>query len=317
MKPRYDLTGQILGTGRFGRVELARHPDLPGRELALKLLKLSYVHDRDSLLEEARRLVRLPEHDHVVRILDAGSWDSDCVFIASEVCSCSVDKLKDGAALDPSLACKIVSETCRGLDHVHRAGLLHLDIRPANILIGVDGHAKLADFGLARWVGDPTIGSVYSPHAAPELDARRQGTVAADQFALAMTLAHLLTAGAVCARSPADPVNLDLLRLNVPDRLKRVIRKATQTDPAKRYEDIEAFKQAVDRATPARSIRALSATSFACVAGEITIDIVGTSPVSVVYKRRNRRVSSECADSLNPTAAEAHVRRLVADLAYP
>ncbi len=87
---------------------------------------------------------------------------------------------------------------CRGLDHVHRGGLLHLDIRPTNVLIGSDGKPKLIDFGLARWTHDPAVEEWYWPHAAPELVEVSEGQVATDIYGMAMTLAHLLTGGDIC-----------------------------------------------------------------------------------------------------------------------
>lgn len=127
---RYEIIQQ-LGSGHFGAVYLARHTKLD-RQCALKLIPSL----GDDVLSEARNLAALPEHDNVVRVVDAGDWDEDRVFIASDLClGGTLADLGGGGSLDPGQACELISHACRGLEHLHENGLLHLDIRPANILL--------------------------------------------------------------------------------------------------------------------------------------------------------------------------------------
>jgi eukaryotic-like serine/threonine-protein kinase len=153
---RYNLKRE-LGHGVTGRVFLAEHVDL-GREEAVKIIPLTFVKNRDQLLAEAKMLASLDGQENVVRVYDASDWDDHNVYVSSEYCPRgSLDAMSKGISLDPGTACTYISEVCRGLDYVHRSELLHLDIRPANILIGTDGKPKLIDFGLARWAHDPGV----------------------------------------------------------------------------------------------------------------------------------------------------------------
>ena len=209
-------------------------------------------------------MAALERHDNVVQVLDAGDWDSDHVYIASAFCnggslesSCTPPNLP----LDPATACQHISGVCRGLDLIHRGGLLHLDIRPANILLH-DGVPKLGDFGLARWITDPQIGLVYAKHAAPELLQTGQGSMAADQYSMAMTLLHLVSGGASCVDPPRTvtaqswkgiPAVEGHAGPNLPRKLIRVLKRATSFAAPDRYASIEDFKRAVDAATPRTS----------------------------------------------------------------
>jgi serine/threonine-protein kinase len=324
--PPYRL-GKQLGKGNFtSGVYVAEHTEL-GREAAVKLLPLRYVTQRDELLDEARKMAALDEHDHVVNVLDAGDWDSAHVFIASEVCpGGSLEALAGAEPLDPARACNLVSDACRGLDHMHRHGLLHLDVRPANILIGKDGRVKIGDFGLARWVKRADIDLFYLPHAAPELVDSAVGSAAADQYSMATTLAHLLTAGEACADPPDDLVaasrsgrwpRLSALGLNVPDRLRKVLVKATASDPRARYEGIERFKRSVDEATPAVSFIETGTRLLESTDGVWTIEIVsGRVGYGVDVKRNGRRVKRMGIEGVNEAQSLRHVKKVVSSLAY-
>lgn len=329
MQDRYQLKRK-LGNGVTGEVYLADHVDL-GREVAVKIIPLSHVKSRDDLLDEARKLVQLDGQANVVKVHDAGDWDGNRVYVASEYCpGGSLEDLSKTMPLDPGRACELVSQVCRGLDFVHRSGLLHLDIRPANILIGVDEKPKLIDFGLARWIHDPGTDEWYWPHAAPELVERGQGQAATDIYGMAMTLAHLLTAGAICRPFLAgiDLVNasangewprLDELSVNVPKKLRAVIEAGVEYDPAKRPATIENFKKLLDKATPAVSFALQQDGSLASTSEGWTIKTVeGKGVFEVVVRRNNRRRSEYCGDGLpKPIAARRHVEKVVRSLAYP
>ena len=149
---RYVVIEQ-LGRGGMGVVYRAYDPELD-RSVAIKVLRAARTDQaRARLLREAQALARLT-HPNVVAVHDAGTF-GDEVFIATE--------LVDGTTLKAWLREKprtrreilaVLVAAGDGLDGAHRAGLVHRDFKPDNVMIGKDGRARVLDFGLARAIGD-------------------------------------------------------------------------------------------------------------------------------------------------------------------
>lgn len=328
MDARYKLCEQ-RGSGNTGTVYRAHHREL-NREVAVKLIRLEAIDDRRDLLGEARKLASLEDHENVVKVWDAGDWDHHTVYVASEYCpGGSLEDISKAGLVDPGKACSLVSDVCRGLDHVHRGGLLHLDIRPANVLIGADGKPKLIDFGLARWTHDPTVEEWYWPHAAPELVEVSEGQVATDIYGIAMSLAHLLTAGAICrpflagaslvdASANGEWPRLEKLGLNVPKKLQTVIAQAVEYDPGERQPSIQAFKRQLDAATPAISFAIELDGSLSSTTEDWTITTVPKGRTfEVEVRKKGRRRNELGATGLSGPKARSHVANLVKGFAYP
>lgn len=316
---RYECLGE-LGRGVFGVVYRARQVHLD-REYALKLLHVR--SDVSSVLEEARRLAALPEHENVVKVLDAGRWDENRVFIASELCGGgSLEDLCSAGPLDPTTACRLIAEACRGLAHLHHHELLHLDVRPANILMA-GGSPRLVDFGLARWTHDAEVHDWYGPHAAPELVEMGTATEATDIYAMAMSLAHLLTGGSICrpfpggvnlVRASADGEwpRLDELGEHVPPRLRKLLREATTYGARDRPQTVDEFKQRLDKATPAVSFKVEREGVLSSTDGSWSIAIVERSGACDVEVRRNGRQRRTLGvEGVTTARARAHVAKLL------
>lgn len=319
---RYELLSQ-LGSGNFGVVYLARHSVL-NRECALKLVP---AHG-DEVLDEARNLASLPEHDNVVKVLDAGQWDDHRVFIASELCmDGSMSDLAEAHPLDPATACGLISDACRGLEHLHENGMLHLDIRPANILLAGD-RPRLADFGLARWKHDADVDQWYGPHAAPELVETGRAAPVSDIYSMAMTLAHVLTGGKICrpfpmhsqlvqASADGDWPPLKKLGPNVPPKLRKVIDGSTQYNPDQRAQTVAEFKRQLDRATPVVSLAIVDEDHLESPDGVWSVETteVKRGRCAVEVRRCGRRRLSLCAKDLTPAQASKTVLKVVKQLA--
>ena len=195
----------MLGEGGMGTVYRARDPDLP-RSVALKLLHRDltandYIRSRFEL--EAAHAARL-EHPNIVTVYRRGRED-DQLWIAMQFIDTTdaAAAVEDGP-LEPARALHIVAETAKALDYAHAAGVLHRDVKPANILLersgpGRTGRVLLADFGIAKALAETaqltSTGMLVASlqYASPEqfdnveLDAR------ADVYSLGCTLFHLLT----------------------------------------------------------------------------------------------------------------------------
>lgn len=194
---------RLLGRGAMGEVYLARDPQID-RPLAIKTLRVLGVRPeemaerKERMLREARAAGRLI-HPHIVTLFDAGEQDG-VLFLAFEyVAGSDLAARLRSAPLPLGQALRVVREVCHGLDHAHRQGIVHRDVKPSNLMLAGDGRVKIADFGIAKLSGEASeltvTGTVMgSPHyMAPEqvrgeaLDGR------SDLYSLGVVLYEMLT----------------------------------------------------------------------------------------------------------------------------
>ena len=145
---------QLLGQGGMGAVYKARQPKLD-RLVAVKILPPEVARDpgfRERFSREARSLARL-NHANIVTIFDFGETDGLYYFTMEYVNGKNVRQLLEAGELSPSLALKIIPQTCDALQYAHDEGFVHRDIKPENLLLDKKGRVKIADFGLARLIG--------------------------------------------------------------------------------------------------------------------------------------------------------------------
>ncbi|MEU3553142.1 Stk1 family PASTA domain-containing Ser/Thr kinase [Streptomyces fragilis] len=170
------------------------------RVLALKVMHPTLAHDAafvDRFIREAKSVARLA-HPNVVQVFDQGT-DGGYVYLAMEyVAGCTLrDVLRERGALQPRAALDILEPVLAALGAAHRAGFVHRDMKPENVLIGDDGRVKVADFGLVRAVDTvtDTTGSVMGTvsYLAPE--QIEQGVVdpRVDVYACGIVLYEMLT----------------------------------------------------------------------------------------------------------------------------
>ncbi len=238
-----------LGEGGLGRVVLALDT-LRGERVALKLLKRGLPDDFLRFAREAR-LAKELSHPNIVPILDSGQV-GDQPYIAMAYI--------DGPTIrdhSPAMAERldVAISVARALGHAHRCGIVHLDVKPENVLVDKDGDARLTDFSLARHFGAETrhitgegmiAGTVY--FMSPEqVGAQRDLGPQSDVFSLGATLYYYFTrtipfpgsrAEEIFAKieraEPAPPRSLDK---TIPQPVEAVILCAMEKDPAKRYRD--------------------------------------------------------------------------------
>ena len=194
---------RLLGAGGMGEVHLARDRDLP-RFTALKVLSPAFGDSdeaRRRFLLEADTVARL-SHPNIVTVYARGQ-EGDRLWMAMQyIEGTDVAAVLHSGAMHPEHAVGIVGEAAKALDFAHSAGVLHRDVKPANILLaqGVSRQVFLADFGIAK-ILDHTdnltqAGDVHASfrYAAPEqLDSGAAIDRRADVYALGCTLFHMLT----------------------------------------------------------------------------------------------------------------------------
>ncbi|HWH08824.1 MAG TPA: serine/threonine-protein kinase, partial [Candidatus Thermoplasmatota archaeon] len=195
------VTVRVLGRGANGRVVLARHRVL-GHHVAIKEAWTDGAapEARERVLREARTLARF-SHPNVVRVLDIREEAQGLSIVMEHVAGGSLEaRLRDGEPLPLDDALRAWRDVLRGLEAAHGLGIVHRDVKPANVLLTPEGDAKLGDFGLARAVHDATLdgegaGLAGTPtYMAPEQIRGDAPTPASDVFA-AGALAYRLLSG--------------------------------------------------------------------------------------------------------------------------
>ena len=248
---RYRLTTE-LGSGGMAVVYKAIDLEL-GREVAVKLLREGYAGDSAFLARfqrEARAAASL-DHPNVVSIYDIGR-DGQLYYIVMEYVEGRDLKslLRAVAPLPVEGAIDLAIQICAGVGAAHRAGLVHCDLKPQNILVTRDGRVKVVDFGIARAL-EAKAGSeedavwATPQYAAPEQLQGRPVSPATDVYAIGIVIYEMLagrlpfrgaTAQAL-ARQHAASSPPSLVRWNpqVPPRLERIVLRALAKEAARRY----------------------------------------------------------------------------------
>jgi serine/threonine protein kinase len=249
----------FIGQGGMGAVYKARQPNLD-RLVALKILPPSMDDDpgfAERFTREARTLAKL-SHPNIVAIYDFGQSGGYRYFLMEYVDGLNLRQIEQSGKLSPREALTIVPQLCDALQFAHDAGIVHRDIKPENILLDKRGRVKIADFGLAKLLGqesrDYTIteaGHVMgTPHyMAPEqVEKPLEVDHRADIYSLGVVFYEMLTGELPLGRfaSPSQKVRIDV-------RLDDVVLRALEKEPARRYQHASQFKTAVDTiaATPA------------------------------------------------------------------
>jgi eukaryotic-like serine/threonine-protein kinase len=189
----------VLGSGGMALVYRARDEELD-RPVAIKVLADNLAADdalRKRFVREARLAAQLA-HKNVAQVYDSGEADGRPYIVMEYVeGETFAELLARRGRIPPAEAVQLALQVCAGLEHAHRAGLVHRDIKPQNLLISGDGTVKIVDFGIARSSHGTRLteaGSVLGTAAylAPEQAAGEDVTPAADVYALGVVLYELL-----------------------------------------------------------------------------------------------------------------------------
>ena len=266
---RYRLL-EPVGSGGMGRVWMARD-EMLDRDVAVKeFVPPDWMTDdeknrlRDRTLREARSAARL-NHPHVVRIYDVVHADGLPWIVMEYVASRSLHQvIADDGPFEPVAAARIGLHVLDALTAAHRAGVLHRDVKPHNVLIGPDGRVVLTDFGLATFVDDGAVTGpglvVGSPqYVSPERARDGASTVESDLWSLGATLYAAVEGRSPYARETAM-ATLMALATDPPDApalagpLAPVLMGLLQHEPADRLSAAQVEEQlkavAAGRRTP-------------------------------------------------------------------
>ena len=252
LRDRYVL-GSLLGSGGMADVHRATDTTLE-RSVAVKVLRdvAGDESARHRFVAEARTLAGL-SHRNLVTVLDAGiGEDDDRPFLVMELVEgrSLADALEDGP-LTPEDAAAVGAQVAAALAYAHGRGVVHRDVKPGNVLLGGDGRVKLADFGIARLLGDTArhtrtgtaIGT--AAYLAPEQVRGEDVTGAADTYALGLVLLEALTGHRAFPGSPTEAALARLQRdpevpADLPGGWAALLTAMTAADPTDRVDVAEA-----------------------------------------------------------------------------
>lgn len=267
--PRYEVGGE-LGRGGWGVVLEGRHRQL-GREVAIKQLPQAFAADpavRARFLAEARLLASL-DHPHIVPVYDFVEHEGLCLLVMEKLSGGTVWDRFTGSGMVAEASCVVVLAACAGLHAAHRAGILHRDVKPENLMFSAAQTLKITDFGIAKMLGGPktmatSAGDVLGTPAymAPEQAQGLELGPATDVYAVGVLLYELLS-GRLPFPDEAEPLSMLYRRVHespepllraapeVPSPLAEVTMRALATSPEDRYPTSEALGVAVAEAATA------------------------------------------------------------------
>ncbi|GHO42536.1 protein kinase domain-containing protein [Ktedonospora formicarum] len=259
-----------IGAGGMATVFKAYQPTLD-RYVAIKILPA--YHARDPIfvkrfVQEARSVAKLA-HPNIVQIHDFGELDN-ITFIVMECVDGGTLKDRLKGPIPVTEAADFIIQAAEGLDCAHRNGIVHRDVKPANMLLRKDGHLLLSDFGIAKILeGTTNLTRVGTGIGTPQYMSPEQGTGQAvdrrsDIYSLGIVFFHCLTGRvpfaaenplSVTLKHVNDPLPVERLSAeNVPPSIIQIITKMAAKQPVDRYQSADVFIGALTSALTAANL---------------------------------------------------------------
>jgi serine/threonine protein kinase len=264
---RYIL-GAVLGSGGMGTVHSAIEV-ATGRRVAIKLPHPALAGNPNvsrRFRAEARAGAQL-DHPNTIRVVDFGGEDGDLFLVMEHVAGVALDQLVvDQGPVDTHGAVELVRQLLAALDHAHAWGILHADVKTANLLVESTAnaplHARLIDFGLARFSGESMhdgdrMLSGTPDYLAPELIEGGVPTIASDVYAAGVVLYELLTGFTPFGGGSSDevmqrhvegmvlPPSLRSPEQDIAPAIEAVVMRALERNPRDRFASAAQFAEAL------------------------------------------------------------------------
>ncbi len=246
---------ECLGRGGMGVVYKARQPRLD-RLVALKILAPGKEKDpqfAERFTREAQALARL-NHPNIVMVHDFGESGGLYYLLMEYVDGVNAREMLAGGKIAPAQALAIVPRICEALQYAHEQGVVHRDIKPENVLVDKQGRVKIADFGIAKMLGNESGPTFYTKgqqvmgtpyYMAPEqLERPSEVDHRADIYSLGVVFYEMLTGELPMGRfaPPSHKVQMDV-------RLDEVVLRTLEKEPQRRYQHASQVKTAVETIT--------------------------------------------------------------------
>ncbi len=285
------VLGEPLGQGGTATVWRARS-SADGAEVAAKILSLDDVDDPPVLLARYQRIATL-DHPHILPILDVGVADQTLYVVTPLAQGGSLRQLLQRGQLDRHLTLQLLGQVASALQYLHAREIVHLDVKPANILLGDGGHPLLGDFGLVQPrpgpTGRPRVRGTPA-YMAPEQCLAAPLGPASDQYALAVMSFELLTGrrpfigGApetmLLRQVSEPPPAASHVCPQLPREVDAVLMRGLAKDPSLRFSSVASLAAALRRALASAPAGAPPHDANAPPAAA-TLDLVTLEPVTV------------------------------------
>jgi serine/threonine protein kinase len=256
---RYRLD-ELIAEGGFAQVYRAYDSELQ-RTVAIKIPKPSKLESNDAFQAEARRVARL-KHDNIVPVYDVGLQGETCFIVTEyvELGSLADRLVKDKPTAQEAL--RWISEVADALEYAHLNGVIHLDIKPANILIDANGRAKIADFGIARSAmktGEfaPSLGTLR--YMSPEQLEGKPSDHRSDLYSLGVVLHEVLTGCIPYSSSEPNVLRKEIVQgraeassKKLSPALQAICKKALSKSPHQRHSSAAQFAAELRRVVGGR-----------------------------------------------------------------
>ena len=256
-KGRYESI-EPLGSGATSRVEMARD-NVIGRVVALKTFVNGFGEGQEQQFLREAQIIGQLSNPSIVQLYDVGIDEQGTPFLVMEyVAGKTLEHHLDPSTLTPQRACAWAADLANALALAHRAGILHGDVKPGNILVTPENKVKLGDFGIARYASQISgSGRLLGTPAylAPEQIQGQPQDARSDQFALGIVLYQMLTGArpfdgssiaAVCAQIlQAAPEPPSRRNPAVPAALDRIVARCLSKNPGDRFASCEELASAL------------------------------------------------------------------------
>jgi class 3 adenylate cyclase/WD40 repeat protein len=245
----YELRERV-GAGDFGIVYRGYQPSV-GREVAVKVIRPEFVNRAEFVrrFEAEAHLVALLEHPHIVPLYDYWRDPDGAYLVTRWLRGGSLRETLDRGPWNPEPAGRLIAQVGAALSYAHRRGVVHRDVKPANVLLDEDGNGYLGDFGIASRLtedNERTPISSSPAYLAPEELRGDPLSPRSDIYSLGLLTFELLSG----TRPPMDgelPA-VSSIRPGIPAAVDEVIARARADDPAERYDTAEGFLEALSEA---------------------------------------------------------------------
>ncbi|HSM23630.1 MAG TPA: protein kinase [Anaerolineaceae bacterium] len=292
---RYQLL-QTLGSGGMAVVYRAKDLTLE-RYVAVKILRPDFSKDEDfrkRFHQEAKAAANL-SHPNIVTVHDFG-FDGDRLFIIMEYIPGTNLKamIRELKVIPIDKALDLIIQASNGIGYAHRAGLIHCDIKPHNMLVSPDGRLKVTDFGIARALATiaPDEKNTYvwgSPqYLSPEQAVGLSPSPASDVYSLGVVLYEMLTGKLPFYSKDASeltrmhkeviPISARIINPDIPQSLDQIILKVLSKEQSSRYRTADQFGRVLDSLRETMKVGAYSKTP---------LEVFDNDPQEVILIRKN------------------------------